>query len=109
MAAFLFSFLRGNIDPDQGRAKTLMLDCNKRQIRKSKMGGVALARSQICPCCGTVLKQPDWSERVSEQQMAYVWRCTNCGSYSETRDKSYGHEPSAAELAEKFLPKLVVE
>jgi len=56
-----------------------------------------------------VLKQLEWSERVSEQQVAYVWRCAGCGYYSEIRDESVGHETSAAELAEEFLPKLVVE
>jgi ribosomal protein L37AE/L43A len=65
------------------------------------MGGIVPVQAHICPCCRTVLKQP--------QQMAYVWRCSNCGYYSGTRDKSIGHEPSAAELAEEFLPKLVVE
>ena len=74
------------------------------------MGGIALAQTQICPCCGTVLKQPDWSEKSQvSSRWPDVWRCTNCGYFSETRDKSFGHEPSAAELAEKFLPKLVVE
>ena len=73
------------------------------------MGGISSVQSHICPCCGTVSKQPEWSERVSDQQMAYVWRCANCDNYSETRDISVGHEPSAAELAEEFLPKLVVE
>jgi hypothetical protein len=74
------------------------------------MGDIAsIQRSQTCPCCGTVLRQPEWSERVSEQQVAYVWRCTGCGYYSETRGEGVAHEPSAAELAEEFLPKLVVE
>jgi hypothetical protein len=73
------------------------------------MGGIALTKSHICPCCGAVLKEPEWSERVSDYQMAYVWRCANCGFYSETRDTNFGHEPSAAELAEEFLPNLVLE
>jgi len=74
------------------------------------MGGIApVLRSRTCPCCGAVLKQLEWSERVSEQQVAYVWRCAGCGYYFETRDESVGHETSVAELAEEFLPKLVVE
>jgi len=73
------------------------------------MGGTAPVTPHVCSCCGNLLGRPEWSERVSDQQMAYVWRCANCGYYSETRDRSLGHEPSAADLAEKFLPKLVVE
>jgi hypothetical protein len=66
-------------------------------------------RSQTCPCCGAGLNQPEWSERVSEQQVAHVWRCTSCGHQCETLDEGITHEPSPAELAEEFLPKLVVE
>jgi hypothetical protein len=73
------------------------------------MGGVAPVQPHVCPCCGTVLKQPKWWERVNDGEMACVWRCAKCNYYSETRVKSFGHEPSAAELAEEFLPKLVVE
>jgi len=68
-----------------------------------------VAPVQTCPCCGAGLNQPEWSERVNEQQVAHLWRCTSCGSYSETRDEGVAYEPSAAELAEEFLPKLVVE
>lgn len=74
------------------------------------MGGIApVQRLQICPRCGAVLGQPEWSERVSERQAAEVWHCTNCGHQYETRSEGVAHEPSAAELAEEFLPKLVVE
>jgi transcription elongation factor Elf1 len=66
-------------------------------------------RPLTCPRCGTVLNQPVWSESVSEQQVANVWRCTSCGYQCETRDEGVAHEPSAAELAEEFLPNLVVE
>ena len=47
------------------------------------MRGIAPVQSHICPCCGAVLKEPEWSERVNDQQMAYVWRCANCNYYSE--------------------------
>ena len=73
------------------------------------MRGIAPVQSHICPCCGAVLKEPEWSERVNDQQMAYIWRCANCSYYFENREKCFGHEPSAAELAEEFLPKLLVE
>jgi transcription elongation factor Elf1 len=74
------------------------------------MEGIGPAqRSQTCPRCGIVLKQSEWSESVSEQRVAHVWRCTNCGHQWETRDEGVIYEPSATELAEEFLPKLVVE
>jgi hypothetical protein len=74
------------------------------------MGGSKSGRpSQICPRCGLLLKHPDWSESVGEHQVAYIWRCASCGHQCETRDEGVIHEPSAAELAEEFLPKLVVE
>jgi len=69
----------------------------------------AIAPVQHCPSCGAVLKRPEWSERVNEQQVARVWHCTSCGHQYETRDDGVAHEPSAAALAEEFLPKLVVE
>ncbi len=71
------------------------------------MGGQAPV--QTCPHCGSVLSQPEWSEKVSEPQVVHIWRCTACGREFETRDQDTGREPSAAELAEEFLPNLVVE
>jgi hypothetical protein len=69
----------------------------------------AVAPVQHCPSCGAVLKRPEWSERVGEQQVARVWHCTGCGHECETRDEGISQEPSAAELAGEFLPNLVVE
>jgi transcription elongation factor Elf1 len=74
------------------------------------MGGIGpVRRSQICPCCGAVLKLSEWSESVSEQQVARVWRCTSCGHRCETQEEGVTYEPSATELAEEFLQQLVVE
>lgn len=66
-------------------------------------------QSQICPHCGTVLMQADWSERAGETQITRLWCCTACGHRSTTTDEGVAPEPSAAELAEEFLPELVVE
>ena len=51
------------------------------------MRGIAPVQSHICPCCGALLKEPEWSERINDQQMANIWRCANCSYCSETRDK----------------------
>ena len=50
-----------------------------------------------------------WSESINEQQVARVWRCTKCGHQCETREEGITYEPSATELAEEFLARLVVE
>lgn len=71
------------------------------------MGDPALV--QTCPHCGNVVSQPEWSERVTKQQVVHIWRCTVCGRECETRDQDAGREPSTAELADEFLPNLVVE
>jgi rubredoxin len=68
-----------------------------------------IEQSQICPHCGTMLTRPEWSERLSETQIARIWCCSSCGYQYETTVDGAGHEPSAAELAEEFLPDLVVE
>lgn len=72
-------------------------------------GGKSDRPLQLCPLCGALLKHPEWSESVSENRVAHVWCCTSCGHQCETHDEGVIPEPSAAELAEEFLPKLVVE
>jgi hypothetical protein len=52
---------------------------------------------------------PEWSESLSENETAHFWRCGVCGREFETRDKSVERHLTEAELAEVFLPKLVVE
>jgi hypothetical protein len=51
----------------------------------------------------------EWSESVSESETTHFCRCGVCGREFETRDKSVERQLSEAELAEEFLPKLVVE
>lgn len=65
--------------------------------------------SQACPQCGISVRRPEWSESVANQEVLCMWRCTGCGNRFETRGPSVGEEPSPAELAEEFLPNLVVE
>jgi rubredoxin len=65
--------------------------------------------SQVCPHCGTPVGQPEWSENVGDQEVVSIWRCAGCGNQFETQSSGTHHEPSPAELAEEFLPRLVVE
>jgi hypothetical protein len=64
---------------------------------------------QVCPHCDTAVRQPEWSENVGDQEVVFIWRCTGCGNQFETQGPGMRYEPSPAELAEEFLPKLVVE
>jgi len=65
--------------------------------------------SARCPNCHTVLSLLEWSETVRENETTCIWRCTACGREFETKDDFVEREPSNAELAEEFLPNLVVE
>lgn len=73
------------------------------------MSAIASRDPAKCPNCGTVLSLSEWSESVSENETTHFWRCGVCGREFETRDKSVERQLSEAELAEEFLPKLVVE
>jgi hypothetical protein len=71
------------------------------------MGGT-IQQSQTCPHCGTALAEPEWSESAGDQEVAYFWRCAACGNQFETRGTAT-RVPSLGELAEEFLPSLVIE
>jgi hypothetical protein len=67
-----------------------------------------LQNSQSCPHCGAAVEQPEWSENVGKEVLC-IWHCLACGKQFETQSSGVGHELSPAELAERFLPNLVVE
>ena len=73
------------------------------------MSAIPATASASCPNCKTVLTSPEWSESVRENETTYLWRCTVCGREFETKRNFVEKEPSEAELAEEFLPDLVVE
>jgi transcription elongation factor Elf1 len=64
--------------------------------------------SARCPRCEMKLILPDWSESLSETQTVNVWSCPICGQQFETIDDVVAAEPSESELAEEFLPELLV-
>jgi hypothetical protein len=41
--------------------------------------------------------------------MVFFWHCMTCGHEFETRDRAADGQMSEGELAEEFLPNLVVE
>jgi len=73
------------------------------------MSTIPATASAKCPNCQTVLSLLEWSENVRENETARIWRCTACGYEFETKDDVVEQELSSAELAEEFLPDLVVE
>jgi hypothetical protein len=62
-----------------------------------------------CTHCKAILTEPEWSEIADENEIVYFWRCAACGHQFETREHSVDRQPSEDELAEEFLPNLVVE
>jgi Zn ribbon nucleic-acid-binding protein len=62
-----------------------------------------------CAHCKTIQTTPEWSETGGENEVVYFWRCTACGHEFETKDHSTRPQMSRDELAEEFLPNLVVE
>ena len=61
-----------------------------------------------CAHCETIQTIPEWSENAGNE-MVYFWHCMACGHEFETRDRPVGGQMSNDELAEEFLPNLVVE
>jgi Zn ribbon nucleic-acid-binding protein len=62
-----------------------------------------------CAHCETIQTLPEWSESMRENETTRFWRCMTCGYEFETTDHFVEPQPSNDELAEEFLPNLVVE
>jgi Zn ribbon nucleic-acid-binding protein len=73
------------------------------------MSAIPERASARCPNCQTVVSLLEWSESVRKNETTRIWRCIACGHEFETKDDFVEQEPSNAELAEEFLPNLVVE
>lgn len=66
------------------------------------------APSAQCAQCGTTLIAPEWSENVGEDACVHIWRCPVCSNEFETLDNDVEKTTPDAELAEEFLPNLLV-
>ena len=77
------------------------------------MSSIAPRLPPKCARCKTIQITPEWSEIGNENEIVYYWRCAVCGHEFETRDHLAGQPLSrdelTEELAEEFLPNLVVE
>jgi ribosomal protein L37AE/L43A len=68
----------------------------------------ALRISTMCERCKTHLIAPEWSETINERETVHIWSCPICGNEFQTVDERAEPVLSDAELAEEFLPNLMV-
>jgi hypothetical protein len=61
-----------------------------------------------CTQCGRPLIEPEWSENVANGGCVHIWQCPVCSYEFETTDSVVEKTESDAELAEEFLPNLLV-
>jgi len=67
----------------------------------------SLRISARCAQCGMSLIFPEWSESVNGQT-THIWHCLVCGHEFETIDHDVKETPTSTEIAEEFLPNLLV-
>lgn len=68
----------------------------------------ALRISTACDRCKMPLIAPVWSESINERETVHLWSCPICGNEFQTVDDRAEPELSGDELAQKFLPNLMV-
>ena len=68
----------------------------------------SLRISAACNKCKTHLIAPEWSECINDRQTLHFWCCPICGNEFETVDDRAERVLSEAELAQEFLPNLLV-
>jgi RNase P subunit RPR2 len=68
----------------------------------------ALRISAACDRCKTLLIAPEWSECINERQTVHIWSCPICGNEFQTIDDRAERTLSEDELAQEFLPNLLV-
>ena len=80
-----------------------------RQKTEGPMSAIAPRLPPKCTHCKAVQTTPEWSENAGESEVLYFWHCTACGHEFETRGCTVDRQLSKDELAEEFLPNLIVE
>lgn len=68
----------------------------------------ALRISTACDRCKTHLITPEWSESINERQTIHIWSCPICGNEFQTVDERAERTFSDDDLAQEFLPNLLV-
>jgi len=64
--------------------------------------------STACDRCKTHLVGPEWSECINERETVHIWSCPICGNEFQTIDDRAERTFSENELAQEFLPNLLV-
>ena len=95
-------------DSYQNKLERIVLQCI-RQKTEGPMSAIAPRLPPKCTHCKAVQTTPEWSENAGESEVLYFWHCTACGHEFETRGCTVDRQLSKDELAEEFLPNLVVE
>jgi len=68
----------------------------------------ALRISTTCDRCKTLLIAPEWSESINERETVHIWSCPICGNEFQTVDDRAERTFSDDDLAQEFLPNLLV-
>jgi hypothetical protein len=68
----------------------------------------ALPVSTLCDRCQAFLMAPEWSESLNERETVHLWFCPVCGNEFQTVDNRAEPVFTEAELAQEFLPNLMV-
>jgi len=82
-------------------------DAMKRRSTMATSVG-ALRISTMCERCKTHLVVPEWSEAIAGQETVHIWSCPICGNEFQTIDDRAEPVFSDTELAQEFLPNLMV-
>jgi hypothetical protein len=87
--------------------ENIPLERKKRRAPMStSLAGLRVATA--CERCKTHLIAPVWSETVNERQTVHIWSCPICGNEFQTVDDRPEPVLSDDELAQEFLPNLLV-
>lgn len=91
------------------KARSNGLFCNvSGKKTESAMSAMTPRVPPKCAHCETIQTIPEWSENAGDERV-FFWHCMTCGHEFETRDRAADGQMSEGELAEEFLPNLVVE
>jgi hypothetical protein len=84
-----------------------MASVKAQKARRSAMI-TSLEHSAKCIRCGGRVNTPDKCTYVDEEFVCYHWTCPKCGCEFDASGCLYQDAPMTPELAEKFLPELLV-
>lgn len=72
------------------------------------MKSISNAHEESCTQCGSTFLNLEWDERVSAQEVGYLWHCFNCSNEFVTIGACDEKLPSSAAITEPFFTSLLV-